>query len=70
MLPLLAKLAADFSWLPFATFDRPNDLPNSAGIYIITSPSDVLYIGQSRNLRVRVRTHSRSGKFPTASKVY
>lgn len=49
----------NLSNLPFVRFCSINKIPEISGIYfIITRHKEVLYIGQSQNIRSRIKTHN------------
>lgn len=58
--------------LPFVSMSDRAYLPTSAGVYIVTTADQVLYVGQSATLRQRLRGHGRLGDFHAgmATRIY
>jgi hypothetical protein len=50
-------------FLPSKPIDRLTELPNTAGIYYVTACWQVFYVGKSKNLRHRWKSHHRHPEF-------
>jgi hypothetical protein len=50
-------------FLPSKPIDRLGELPDGAGIYYVTACWRVFYVGKSKNLRQRWKTHHRHPEF-------
>ncbi|MEO2175559.1 MAG: GIY-YIG nuclease family protein [bacterium] len=60
-----ARKWLNLEWTEFHTFDNWQP-PNIPGVYRIKKGSDLLYFGQSTNLRSRIRSHGHDSRFTHA----
>lgn len=49
--------------MPHGLFSRVSDLPKLPGVYVVYREKDVLYIGQTQNLKRRLGNHTRGQEF-------
>lgn len=51
------------NFLTLPVYDNFDKLPNAKGIYFVISGNYLLYIGQSKNVKSRIKTHNRRKQF-------